>query len=131
MVTTRAIQKDDAALDRLFKLLPAEVTAVYVSIRTLVEASSYQDRLTFLLIAAVIMAVLSMIYVARFKDVSNRLHRLLYGGTFLLWAIALDATKIDEQFLSNSQGFSLAIGIASLIWTFLIQLAIPTNKLTS
>jgi NADH:ubiquinone oxidoreductase subunit 6 (subunit J) len=130
-MTNSEIQAGDSATDRLAKLLPAEVTAAYVSIRSVVETSNYSYALVLLLLSAAIMAIISVFYVARFKGITNQVHRALYAITFLLWAVALDSTRIADRWLNFNEGFSLSITIATVLWTFVIQLAIPTQKLTS
>lgn len=129
-MTNSEIQLGDSATERLAKLLPAEVTAAYVSIRSVVETSNYKYALAFLLLSAAILSIVSIFYVARYKGISNQVHRALYAITFLIWAIALDSSKIAAEWLNFNEGFPLAITIATVLWTFVIQLAIPAQKLT-
>ncbi|NBB49802.1 hypothetical protein GVN24_16120 [Rhizobium sp. CRIBSB] len=125
-----SIKIGDSPTDRLAKLLPAEVTGVYVSIRSLAETSTYQYAFLIMLSSAVAMAFLSAKYVEKFKNITNTLHKAIYATTFLIWAIALDTLKIDETFLDNTGLFPLIVGIFTLIWTFSVQLAIPSERLS-
>lgn len=79
----------DAYVDKLLKLIPAEIVAIWVTLRATFEAAA-QTAPTWLQWAAfLILAVLTPIYLVKTAGVSKMTQVWISTGAFLVWAFSL------------------------------------------
>jgi hypothetical protein len=116
----REIQPLDSYSAKILKLIPAEITAAYLSINSLVDQSDGFS--TLMIIALCILTFLCPFYL-RLTNVRNVLQIGFSTISFLLWAINISASRLIEySFFSPS-----ALGVILILWTMLIPL-IPAER---
>ncbi|MCK1385760.1 hypothetical protein [Bradyrhizobium sp. 21] len=90
---SREIKKTDNNLDRLYKLLPAEITGAYIAIRTLITPeNNSQDG--FLLFFAIVILVIAPFFYYRVLGVRNLLQVVFLTFSYVVWAANIDIVKI-------------------------------------
>ena len=103
----------------LQKLLPAEVTAAYLALRTLFNQAQEisPEKVELLGAFAIALAVLFYFILERAFGVSSRIHRLFYCGCFLVWAANIETDKIAIAFYYDPS-LPLIIGAITIIVSF-------------
>ena len=89
---SRDIQPDDSYGDRLHKLLPAELTAVYLAVRG--QAGGDPDLFKSILIFTVVIAIIFYFAMPKIIGVTGVFARLIYCFTFLIWIASLDSDHL-------------------------------------
>lgn len=134
MAKTHDIQTDDTYLDKLGKLLPGELTAVYFAIRSLAgDSPSLTPLLVFF---AFVLCGAFYVVSPRLLNFKQPRARLIYCGSFILWAAAIDPMRIAEEMLrlsgSNADRVVFAIMASASIWSFaapyLVEPATPGHS---
>jgi hypothetical protein len=106
----------------LQKLLPAEVTGAYLTIRTLFNQVQQQEGISegevqLLAFFAIILAIVSYFILERAFGVTSRIHRLFYCGCFLIWAANIETDKLAVVYFRDAY-LPLIIGAITIIVSF-------------
>jgi len=127
----RDAQAQDTYVDKLAKILPAELTATYFLIRTL--AGQAPHLTLYLLLMALALCAVFYFIAPKLVNMTLPLNRLLYCVTFVTWFLAIDPARFGaDLFLLNEEQISIFVFVASgiaAIWSFavphLLQTAAP------
>jgi drug/metabolite transporter (DMT)-like permease len=125
------ISKADKAVDRLGKLVPAEVTLLYMSVRGLYSVSPAKEKDVILLIAAIAIAVCGIVFLRFSKKIDNWNHIAIYTAIFVIWMMTVDASLIDRRLFAGDGSFILAISMISLIVSFATPIVVSSASLAS
>jgi hypothetical protein len=131
LTIVRDAQAQDAYVDKLAKILPAELTATYFLIRTL--AGQAPHLTPYLLLMALALCAVFYVIAPKLINMTLPLNRLLYCLTFVTWFLAIDPARFGaDLFLLNEQQISIFVFVASgiaAIWSFavphLLQMPAP------
>lgn len=120
--TVRDAQKQDTYIDKLGKILPAELTATYFAIRTL---AGDQPALTpYLLLMALVLCAVFFAIAPKLINMKQPLNRLLYCTTFVTWFLAIDPQRFGgDLFEFNVDQIAIFIFMTSAIaavWSFAV-----------
>ncbi|WP_417309116.1 hypothetical protein [Devosia sp.] len=93
----RGIVESDTFQDRLLKLLPAELTAVFLAIRSVVELGSGNTPqigawLSFFII--VVLTLATPVVLGVFRTGVDWSLRLFMAATFLIWSLNIDIGNV-------------------------------------
>lgn len=122
MPQTRNIAPGDGYADKLGKILPAELTAVYFLLRSF--AGDAANLTIYLMLLALVLAAAFYVVAPRLIGAMAVKNRLLYVVTFIFWAVAIDPARIATDALQLGEGdisvfVFLASGLAA-IWSFVV-----------
>jgi mannose/fructose/N-acetylgalactosamine-specific phosphotransferase system component IID len=123
-VTSKAISREtDDAAAKFGKLLPSEVTALYLSLRPFIDS----NKPLLLLGTAVACLVLAVLFIRIARGVTSWGHIAVYAITFAIWVLTLDATSIEALVNSTmdatpdaNSSYQTISAIVSILWTFVI-----------
>ncbi len=90
---SREVDPGDKYLDRLYKLLPAEVTGAYIAIRTLIDPTTNNND-NYLLFFATVIFVLSPFLYYWALDIKNLPQVVFLTFSYVVWAANIDIVKI-------------------------------------
>jgi hypothetical protein len=108
LTIVRDAQAQDAYVDKLAKILPAELTATYFLIRTL--AGQAPHLTPYLLLMALALCAVFYVVAPNLINMTLPLNRLLYCLTFVTWFLAIDPARFGaDLFLLNEQHLDLRI----------------------
>ena len=128
----KAIEAADPGVDRLGKLLPAEVTGLYVSIRALFTDGASDYAGYWLLIMATASLALALFYIWRVRGVNNPLHLAIYAITFALWAVSLDPGRLSPHLPPFLSAFLAQVTTSiSILWSFGFPFLISSQSVAS
>ena len=123
----KPVSNDDSAADKLGKILPAEVTGLYISLRS-IFTTTVHDYAYYLIAAAVVSLIAGLIYISVVRGVRNPTHILVYAIIFLVWALTVDAGNIEEHFGHDLPIQNISAALSILI-SFLAPVLIPNGLL--
>lgn len=122
MPQTRNAVPTDGYADRLGKILPAELTAVYFLLRSF--AGNSANLTIYLMLLALVLAAAFYVVAPRLIGAMTPRNRILYVVTFLFWAVAIDPARIaTDVWLIGEGNISVFIFLASglaAIWSFVV-----------
>lgn len=127
MPESRDLAPGDSYLNKLNSLLPAEVTGLYLFIRTL--AQDNRDLDYYLAGFAVLISVVAYFVSPQLLKVTDKVTRLLYSITFLLWVCSIEISTIELRTNWPPIVFLLTGFIA--IWTFVLPYIFDMIKRSS
>jgi hypothetical protein len=120
-ILSREISKEDSYKERVHKLIPAEVVAVYFLIITVLEKATFlingidyttTVQFSFFLIILIFLPV----YLVQYQKVMKAFQLVITTINFLFWASAFD------------REMSLYGVLLLVLWTFISPLLIKTNS---
>lgn len=115
-------QPSDGYVDKLAKILPAELTATYFLIRTL--AGQNPELTVYLLLMALVLCVVFYIVAPRLMNMHLPMNRLLYCITFVTWFLAIDPNRFaTDLFLVSNAHIEIFVFLTSAvaaIWSFTV-----------
>ena len=118
MVGRQVDNAADSYPAKLAKLIPAEVSAAYLAINSLVPAS---DGFSPIMMASLaILTVFCALYLWKVQNVTNILQIAFTTGSFPIWALNISSTRSD---LINP----VAWGVILILATVAIPL-VPTSR---
>jgi hypothetical protein len=130
-MATRDVQPTDAYADKLLKLLPAEVTAAYLAIRSVVDLTTAgqppnpadPDKLPAFIILGVIvlLTVGTPIFLQLMDLISRNSQRIFMALSFFVWAINIDYPQM-LKILPFDRLLMYLIPISLILWA---GLALP------
>lgn len=118
----RDAKSDDVYADKLVKILPPELTAVYFALRSLAGASS-TDLSVPLLISAIVLAIVFYFISPKLINMTLVRNRVLYVLTFFVWIFAIDGMAFVVDLDLSENGKNVArFGFSALaaIWSFAV-----------
>lgn len=109
--------KSDSYLEKLYKIIPIEITAAYVSITSIVASSENAGDLWYMLvISAGLLFVLNPFYLIFVQNVLDKKQVVLSTLSFPLWA----ANTSIEWFPPGAVTVGLAAAL--ILWTLVIPI---------
>lgn len=128
----REIEQSNTYVERLQKLIPIEVTALYIFISKIGAETEWEWLLGILL---VILAGALWPYLGRLQNVTSNVQKLITIASFLLWISYTDPPLIRrllEEVFDNRHILGIInptpLGMIVAVWTFLIPLFAPAKK---
>lgn len=111
--------------NKLFKILPAELTAVYFGIRAMAEVSG--NVYDILLVLAVVLAILFYFLASKLINIYNPINKILYCLTFLIWVLAIDAGVYTNEFFYKLgddvvNRIVYVVSATAAIWSFVVPI---------
>ena len=129
-MTAKAITDQDDRAAIFGKLLPSEVTALYLSLRPL-----FVDMdVIYQLIVAAVCLLLSVLFIRTVRGVASWGHTAIYTITFCIWVLTLEANSSSQFFQyigAGSQGAAALVVALSIIWTFFVTYIVPVKFVAS
>lgn len=120
----KAIDSQDSATDKVGKLLPSEVTGLYLSVRALFAGTDADPTSGYILILMAILCLVAAVgYIINVRGVTNRKHIVIYIVTFVIWALTLDSDRVGSMVAAvlPAAYFGRIIASISILWTFVIS----------
>jgi len=128
----RQIQKENTYVERLQKLVPLEVTALYIFVSKIGTKTEWEGLLGILLIVLVIAL---WPYVTRYQNVKSWVQKVIIIISFVLWISYTDPdlmVRLLERVFDSRPIFkylnATPLGMIVAVWTFLIPLLVPTSE---
>lgn len=122
MTIVRDAQPGDGYVDKLTKILPAELTATYFLIRTL--AGQNPNLTPYLLLMALILCAAFYVVAPKILSMNLPVNRILYCITFVTWFVAIDPDRFGGDLLLLSQNnmavFVFVSSAIAAIWSFVV-----------
>ena len=125
------LRLSDGPSDRLAKLLPAEVTGLYMTIKGLCDQSTVASAQAILFWFIPIVILCGIAYLVVVRKIANQLHLAIYCIVFIVWVVTIEAAAIGAAINIKDGTVSLLAAIVSAILSFLVPLFIPSDKLSS
>jgi hypothetical protein len=120
----RDIGAGDDYLKKLNTLLPAEVTGLYLFVRSL--ASNNRELDPYLAFFVLIIAIVFYLVSSQLLKIANPLTRILYSITFVLWVCSIEVSIIE--FKLGWPPVTFIIGASVAIWTFALPFIFDSLK---
>lgn len=130
------IKADDSALDRVTKLLPADITAAFISARQALAAfyNDPYDRAGPIFYTFLAILFLSVFYFRFYSGITNSLHILFLCLSFIVFSVALANTDFMNYFPAAANTIKITSIVVPILWAFLISnifAGVLGNKVTS
>ncbi|MBZ0262276.1 MAG: hypothetical protein K8F90_16950 [Hyphomicrobiales bacterium] len=125
-ITSASGGAPNAYLDRLYKLIPTELTAAYVAAASLIDpVNRSDDDLWMLPVAYGVLQVLVPVYMWRLQGVRDTTQLLVSSISFPIWAANVSSMLVTETF-----GFlnGVTLGIVLILWTLVIPVVVKGNQ---
>ncbi|MDY0297132.1 MAG: hypothetical protein RB296_07430 [Acidobacteriota bacterium] len=110
----RQIRPAQRYSERLLKLIPSEIIAAWVAVQGIIPRDSGPWVITA---AAVLLMVLTPIYLKRFQGVSRPMQLVASTGSFLVWVYTLGG-----PFVYWGIYFSWLASVLLILWTVTVPL---------
>jgi hypothetical protein len=118
MVGRQVDNAADSYPAKLAKLIPAEVSAAYLAINSLVPAS---EGFSLIMVASlVVLTIFCALYLWKIQNVTNVLQIAFTTASFPVWALNISSTRSD--FINP-----VALGVILILVTVAIPL-VPTSR---
>lgn len=125
-ISSASVGSPNAYLDRLYKLIPTELTAAYVAIASLVDpVNNGDDHLWVLPVSYGVLQILVPIYMWRLQGVRDIAQLVVSSVSFPIWAANASSILVNERF-SFMNGVTL--GVALILWTLIVPLIVKGSQ---
>lgn len=115
----------NAYLDRLYKLIPTELTAAYVAIASLISPVEFGEKNLWLLpVSYCVLQILVPIYMWRLQGVRDIAQLVVSSLSFPIWAANVSSIIVTQEFSFIS---GVALGVDLILWTLIIPLIVKGN----
>lgn len=115
----------NAYLDRLYKLIPTELTAAYVAIASLISPVEFGEKNLWLLpVSYCVLQILVPIYMWRLQGVRDIAQLVVSSLSFPIWAANVSSIIVTQEFSFIS---GVALGVVLILWTLIIPLIVKGN----
>ncbi|MCV0397935.1 MAG: hypothetical protein K5872_10530 [Rhizobiaceae bacterium] len=105
-------------LEKLYKLIPIEMTGAYVAGSSIVSSHPQAPNLWYILVIfAVILFVINPIFLRRVQKVSNKRQLILSTISFPIWA-----ANTSIEWFSGSGPVALVLALTLIVWTLVIPI---------
>lgn len=116
----------NAYLDRLYKLIPTELTAAYVAIASLIDPVNLGEQHLWLLpVSYGVLQILVPVYMWRLQGVRDVAQLAVSSLSFPIWAANVSSIIVSEKFSFVS---GVALGVILILWTLIIPLVVKGNS---
>ncbi len=116
----------NAYLDRLYKLIPAELTAAYVATASLIDpVNNGNDHLWLLPVSYGVLQILVPIYMWRLQGVRDIAQLVVSSISFPIWAANVSSIIVSQKFSFMS---GVTLGVVLILWTLIIPLVVKGNS---
>jgi hypothetical protein len=120
-VANRGIDAQSTYSDKLFALIPGEITAAFLAVHSIVDSNTTEDN-TLLVIVVIVLMILNIPYLIKFQNLQNKMQLAFTSGAFLLWAASIENSR-----LSVSVGLpSKYIAVTMVLYTLCIPFAVKS-----
>lgn len=112
------ISKGDSVSQRITKLLPADVTAAFIAIKSAIPAANLPEE--WILYGAIVIAILSPFYFFFVLETKNPIHIVYLIATYIIFSISIayiEFGNVYPQYRNFISGFNV---ISVPIWVFLV-----------
>jgi hypothetical protein len=92
--SSRDIQPTDDYVSKLLKLLPAEITAAYLSVRSICTPENSNNDL-FIAVFALLIFLAAPFYMWRVLKMKNNVQVVFLTFSFLVWVANIEIARID------------------------------------
>ncbi len=108
-------------LDRLYKLIPIEITGAFTAISTLADPVNLgeSEALKVIVLAFFVLLVCVPLYLSRLQGVSNVRQLIVSTISFPIWAANISSTTLITNFPSIS---GMMLGVLLILWTIISPL---------
>ena len=103
---TRQLLSSDSQLDRLYKLLPAEITGAYIGVRTLITPER-NDQDQFLLFFAILILIIAPFFYHFILKITSIWQIAFLTFSYVVWAANIDIMRISAY--GNSTDYNAVI----------------------
>ncbi len=118
----RDAQQQDTYVDKLAKILPAELTATYFLIRSFAGDAAHLT--IYLFVLALVLCAVFYLIAPRLINMTLPLNRLLYCATFVTWFVAIAPARFGGYlFRFDAEQISIFVFVTSgvaAIWSFAV-----------
>lgn len=123
---TTGVKNAQDYLDRLFKIIPAEVTAAFIAVQTLLTNPNAPNQHFWTLAAfGGFLTVITPLYLHRLQNVTNPYQLVASTISFPVWAANIAVAQVTVEFDWLSPQLLTVIMIA---WVLLIPLVVPAQR---
>jgi len=125
-ITSASGSAPNAYLDRLYKLIPTELTAAYVAIASLIDPVNFgEDHLWLLPVSYGVLQILVPVYMWRLQGVRDIAQLVVSSISFPIWAANISSILVSEKFNFIS---GVTLGVVLILWTLIIPLVVKGNN---
>ncbi len=117
----RTVKPTDGFLDKIYKVLPAEITAVYLAIRSVIEmvgGTGYSPTGAIISIFVILfLTVLTPFILPVFQVITTVSQRYFIAASFLIWALNIEYGNLEiivPAFLGEVIAFGIPITL--ILW---------------
>jgi hypothetical protein len=122
----RAITATTSYTDRLFALIPGEITATYTAIHATVDPTTDKHN-GLLIFAFAVLLALNVPYLRKFQGVRDMMQIAFTCGAFVLWVAGIENTRLYEAGFDTTY-VSVILILYTLGAPFLMKPASPAAK---
>ena len=131
----RQIRDENSYVERLQKIVPLEVTSLFIFISKLGTKTEWEGLLGILFI---ILIVALWPYTTRYQHVTSWIQKVVIILSFILWVAFTDPdlmirvleSEFDSHPAFNKYLNSTPLGMIAAVWTFLVPLLMPAEQET-
>lgn len=114
-MASREVSSLDSYSSKLAKLIPAEVTAAYLAVNSLIPVSDGYSGL--MIVTLIVLTVFCPLYLWVLQNVRGPLQLIFTTGAFPLWAL-----NISYPRSANPADIQIKLGVALILTTLVIPL---------
>lgn len=109
----------ESYLDRLFRMIPTEVTAAFLAINTMLgtERGGINDIIAA--VSAILLSIIAPFILTKFANVKSRMQLFTAPFTFLIWAANIAVYRFDESWTPDK-----VLPTALILWTVLLLILV-------
>jgi hypothetical protein len=111
MATPREIDQASTYSDRLFALIPAEITAAYTAIHAIVHPDTAKYN-WLLLVSAIILLIMNVPYLRKFQGVTDYKQIAFTCGAFVFWAASIENARLYDAGIET-----VYVAVALILYT--------------
>ncbi len=123
-ITPPAAGAPDQYVQRLYKIIPAEISAAYIAVSSLVTPLRSSGDM-YLLVSFIVLLIALPFYLKFVQAVKNNLQIAISTLAFPIWAANISAIPLSEDL--HRWGFNvspIAFGVALILWTAISPLLV-------
>ncbi len=105
-------------LEKLFRLIPTEVTAAFLAINTVLGTENSSENIYLSAGSAIFLAFISPFILSSISGVTTRIQLLTAPITFLIWACNIAIYRFDQSWSPDK-----VLPTILILWTVLLLLA--------
>ena len=112
-------------LEKLYKIIPTELTAAYVAISAFLVDDVIPDKNNYLLFGfGVFLTILTPLYLYRLQNVTHVLQLIVSTVSFPIWAVTISTSLVVE---ATSLLTTQIITVVMVAWVLVTPLIVPSQ----